>query len=88
MDNHEHWSVPEKKVSSAQKKTSVLGFFRSHALCFILTHKNPPDPLSDNSASSPDLFPNTLHNIVMMRNVQCRVYVGPCLPVKLGVSTF
>ena len=24
----------------------------------------------------------------MMRNVQCRVYVGPGLPVKLGVSAF
>lgn len=34
MDNHEHWSVPEKGLQRA-KKQSVLGFFRSHALCFI-----------------------------------------------------
>ena len=33
-------------------------------------------------------LPDTLHNIVMMSNVQCRVYVGPGLPVKLGVSAF
>lgn len=34
MDNHEHWSVPEKG-SRAHKKTECIGIFRSHALCFI-----------------------------------------------------
>ena len=39
------------------KKQSVLEFFvPMHSVSF-LTHKNPPDPLSDNSASSPDLSP-------------------------------
>ena len=33
-------------------------------------------------------LPDALHNIVMMSNVQCWVYVGPGLPVKLGVSAF
>ena len=34
MDNHEHWSVPEKGLQHA-KKTECIGIFRSHALCFI-----------------------------------------------------
>ena len=56
MDNHEHQSVPEKGLQRA-KKQSVLGFFvPMHSVSF-LTRKNPPDPLSDNSASSPDLSP-------------------------------
>lgn len=57
MDNHEHWSGPEKGLQRAKKKQSVLGFFvPMHSVSF-LTRKNPPDPLSDNSASSPDLSP-------------------------------
>lgn len=56
MDNHEPWSVPEKGLQRA-KKQSVLEFFvPMHSVSF-LTRKNPPDPLSDNSAFSPDLFP-------------------------------
>lgn len=56
MDNHEHWSVPEKG-SRAHKKTECIGIFRSMHSVSFLTRKNPPDPLSDNSASSPDLSP-------------------------------
>ena len=56
MDNHEHWSVSEKG-SRAHKKQSALEFFVSMHSVSFLTRKNPPDPLSDNSASSPDLSP-------------------------------
>lgn len=56
MDNREHWSVPEKGLQRA-KKTECIGIFRSMHSVSFLTHKNPPDPLSDNSASSPDLSP-------------------------------
>ena len=46
-----------KKASSAQKNRVSWDFFvPMHSVSF-LTHKNPPDPLSDNSASSPDLSP-------------------------------
>ena len=45
------------KKSSAQKNRVSWDFFvPMHSVSF-LTHKNPPDPLSDNSASSPDLSP-------------------------------
>ena len=46
-----------KKASSAQKNRVSWDFFVPiHSVSF-LTHKNPPDPLSDSSASSPDLSP-------------------------------
>ena len=46
-----------KKASSAQKNRVYWDFFvPMHSVSF-LTRKNPPDPLSDNSASSPDLSP-------------------------------
>ena len=46
-----------KKASSAQKNRVSWDFFvPMHSFSF-LTRKNPPDPLSDNSASSPDLSP-------------------------------
>lgn len=57
MDNYEHWSVPEKGLQRAKKNRVYWDFFvPMHSVSF-LTHKNPPDPLSDNSASSQDLSP-------------------------------
>ena len=34
MDNHEHWSVPEKG-SPAHKKSEFIGILRFHTLCLI-----------------------------------------------------
>ena len=33
-------------------------------------------------------FPNVLHDIGMMRNIQRRIHVGPGLPVELGIGAF
>ena len=48
MDNHEHWSVPEKGLQRA-KKQSVLGFFvPMHSVSF-LTRKNANSGSSDHA---------------------------------------
>lgn len=87
MDNHEPWSVPGKGLQRT-KKQSVLEFFVSiHSVSFLPTKIR--QILFQIVLRLLQIFlPDTLHNIVMMRNVQCRVYVGPGLPVKLGVSAF
>jgi|GEM_PF-4054607 len=44
------------KTGVQKNRVSWDFFFPMHSVSF-LTHKNPPDPLSDSSASSPDLSP-------------------------------
>ena len=88
MDNHEHRSVPEKGLQRA-KKTECLGIFSFPCTLFHFLPTKIRQILFQIILRLLQIFlPDTLHNIVMMRNVQRRVYVGPGLPVKLGVSAF
>ena len=77
-----------KKVSSAQKNRVYWDFSFPCTLFHFLPAKIRQILFQIILRLLQIFLPDTLHNIVMMRNVQCRVYVGPGLPVKLGVSAF
>ena len=77
-----------KKVSSAQKNRVYWDFSFPCTLFHFLPTKIRQILFQIILRLLKIFLPDTLHNIVMMRNVQRRVYVGPGLPVKLGVSAF
>ena len=77
-----------EKVSSAQKNRVYWNSSFPYTLSHFLPTKIRQILFQIVLRLLQIFLPDTLHNIVMMRNVQCRVYVGPGLPVKLGVSAF